>query len=99
MSFLRIQSLSLDHGDGSELAEHGLGGKQQATLRSKSSIATLIQFVRNPVANVGEVLEYWRDGYTTQERSQKQQQDNRKQTLYLKLRNVSSTLYVPALRR
>lgn len=95
MSFLQntalIQSLSLNHGNGSVATENG--GKQQAALRSKSSIANLIQFVRNPVENVGEAFEYWRDGYTTEEQIRKQRQDDRKQILYLKLRTVCPYLY------
>ena len=98
MSFLQntalLQSLSLNHGS-NELDENAQ--KQQAALRSKSAIANLIQFVRNPVENIGEALEYWYDGYTTDERVQKQEQDDRKQILYLNLRNVcmSSPTSIP----
>jgi hypothetical protein len=96
MSFLQntalLQSLSLNHGHGSETTENC--GKQQAIIQSKSSIANLIQFVRNPVENVGEAFEYWCDGYTTEERIQKQEQDDRKQILYLKLRTVCPHLYM-----
>ncbi len=83
MSFLQntalLQSLSLNHGNSSE---------------AKSSIANLIQFVRNPAENVGEAFEYWRDGYTAAERVQKQKQDYRKQILYLKQRTVCSNLCI-----
>ena len=83
-----LQSLSLNHGN-TELAENGK--KQQAALHSKSSIANLIQFVRDPVGSVGGALEHWYDGNTTEQLRQKQKQDDRKQILYLKLRNVCST--------
>ena len=85
-----LHGLSLNHADTLQLDE--LGGKQQASLRSKSSIANLIQFVRRPVENVGEAFEYWLDGYTREERIQNRQLEDRKQILYLKLRNVCSEL-------
>lgn len=85
-----LQGLSLNHGDSSKLSDNG--GRQQASLRSKSSIANLIQFVRHPVENAGEAYEYWRDGCTTEERVEKQKRDDRSQILYLKLGNVRCNL-------
>ena len=60
----------------------------QKPLRSTSSIANLIEFVRNPSQNVGEVVENWYDGTTKEERDRRQGLADRKQLLYLKMRVV-----------
>ena len=56
--------------------------------RSKSPIASLVRFVRHPVENVGDTLDTWWDGYTKIERTQKQNLDQKKQILYLRLKEV-----------
>ena len=97
MSFLPtsnfIQSLSTSHGDGKELAiVDGNAKPQQKQIQSKSSLASLIQFVRNPVANVGQALEYYYEGDrdNKEERVKQQILEDKKQILYLRLRNVWS---------
>ena len=57
-------------------------------VNSKSSLANLVQFARNPLENIGETVEDWYDGSTTEERVQKQAREDKKQLLYLKLRMV-----------
>lgn len=92
MSFLPtsnlIQNLSISHGDGKELAI--VDGKAKKQIQSKSSFASLIQFVRNPVANVGQALEYYYEGDkdNKEERVKQQILEDKKQILYLRLRNV-----------
>lgn len=98
MSFLPtsnlLQSLSISHGDGKELAiVDGKIKPQQKQIQSKSPLASLIQFVRNPVANVGQALEYYYEGDkdNKEERIKQQILEDKKQILYLRLRNVWST--------
>lgn len=57
-------------------------------LRSTSSIANLIDFVRNPSQNVNAALESWYDGMTKEERDRRQSLADRKQLLYVKMRMV-----------
>lgn len=99
MSFLPtsnlIQCLSTSHGDGDgkELAiVDGNAKPQQKQIKSKSSLASLIQFVRSPVANVGHALEYYYEGDkdNKEERVKQQILEDKKQILYLRLRNVWS---------
>ncbi|MCJ1394261.1 hypothetical protein MMC18_007139 [Xylographa bjoerkii] len=68
-------------------------GKQNnssQTLRSRGSIAALVNLVRNPVATVGEAVENWYDGLTVEERARKQQLENTKHILYLRLRSATT---------
>ena len=58
-------------------------------LNSRSSLANLIQFARNPLENIGEAVEDWYDGSTREERTRRQVVEDRKQLLYLKMRTVS----------
>lgn len=97
MSFLPtanlIQSLSISHSDGKELAIVERNTKpQQRQIQSKSSLTSLIQFVRNPVAKVGQALEYCYEGDNDnkEERVKQQILEDKKQILYLRLRNVWS---------
>ncbi|KAL8802335.1 MAG: hypothetical protein Q9223_003115 [Gallowayella weberi] len=79
-----LESLTLQHQNswddtnGSELAIH--------TSTSASSIARLVRFARHPVQNLSAVVEDWYDGTTKAERETRQRLDDRKQLLYLKLR-------------
>lgn len=57
-------------------------------LPSTSSIANLIHFARNPLENVGEAVENWYDGSTKEERATRQGVADRKQLLYLKMREA-----------
>lgn len=60
----------------------------QKSLRSHRSLANLIEFVRNPVENVGEAVENWYEGNTKEDRRRRQSRDEQKQILYLRLQNV-----------
>lgn len=64
------------------------GKQQHDLLRPKSSLANLIHLVRNPLETVGGTVEHWRDGSTKQERVRKQSLQDKRQLLYLKLREV-----------
>lgn len=95
MSFIRtanlIQSLSISHGDGKELAIAERKTKpQHRQIQSKSSLTSLIQCVRNPVAKFGQALEYYYEGDkdNKEERVEQQILEDKKQILYLRLRNV-----------
>lgn len=97
MSFLPtanlIQSLSTSHGDGKELAIVERKTKpQQSQIQFKSSLASLIEFVRSPVANVGQALEYYYEGNKDSkvERVKQQILGDKTQILYLRMRNVWS---------
>ncbi|KAL8697716.1 MAG: hypothetical protein Q9224_002176 [Gallowayella concinna] len=57
-----------------------------STSTSTSSIARLVRFARHPVENVSAALEDWYDGTSKAERERRQSLDDRKQLLYLKLR-------------
>lgn len=97
MSFLPtsnfMQSLSTSHGNSKEPGiVDGNAKRPQKQIQSKSSLANLIQFVRNPVANVGQALEYYYEGDkdNREERVKQQILEDKKQILYLRLRNVCS---------
>jgi hypothetical protein len=62
--------------------------KQESLLPSTRSIASLINLVRNPVENVGEIVENWYEGNTKEERAKQQARDEIKQLWYLRLWNV-----------
>ncbi|MCJ1377324.1 hypothetical protein MMC17_000418 [Xylographa soralifera] len=68
-------------------------GKQtndSRSLRSRSSIAALVNLVRNPVATVGEAVENWYDGLTAEERTRKQQFEDTIHILCLRLRSATN---------
>lgn len=93
MSFLPssklLQTLNIGHGHNSAPpVANGDQKAEQEPLRSKSSIANLIQLVRNPVDTVGEAVENWYEGNTKEERIKQQILEDKKQILYLRLRNV-----------
>lgn len=97
MSFLPtanlIQSLSISHSDCKELAiVDGKSKPRQKQIKSINSLTNLIQFVRNPVANVGQALEYYYEGdnENKEERVKQQILEDKKQILYLRLCNVCS---------
>ena len=95
MSFLQNSTLLSSTGHGKPLSapnstgSHGMESKNGRSLRSNSSIAALIQLVRNPVEIVGEAVENWYDGLTAEERAEQQRREDKKHILYLKQRNVS----------
>jgi TAG lipase/steryl ester hydrolase/phospholipase A2/LPA acyltransferase len=62
---------------------------QGRQLRSKGSIASLVSAARHPVAAIADVLDGLRDGLTKEERVERQRLENKKQILYIRLRDVS----------
>lgn len=93
MSFLPssklLQTLNFGHGNNSTPpVANGDQKAGQKPLRPKSSIANLIQFVRNPVDTVGEAVENWYEGNTKEARMKQQILEDKKQILYLRLSNV-----------
>lgn len=101
MSFLPSSTLlkSLTIGHGSNAAPSGADEDQKSgklPLRSKSSIANLIQFVRKPVGTVGEAVENWYEGNTKEERIEQQILEDKKQILYLRLRTVGLLRLLPS---
>ena len=90
-----LHNLSLHHGD--DEPRTSTSGKQHPKPRSSaSSLASLVRIARNPIENLGEVVENWYDGTTKEERARRQSLADRKQLLYLKMRMVSLPL-VPRL--
>ncbi|MCJ1464310.1 hypothetical protein MMC07_002923 [Pseudocyphellaria aurata] len=89
MSFLSSSTLLQNLTLGPPVA-NGDQSAGQKSLRSKSSIANLIQFVREPIDTVGEAVENWYEGNTKEERIQQQILEDKKQILYLRLRNATS---------
>ena len=94
MSFLQNTTLlqGTSHRNKSAYARPvALQGKQhdeERSLRSKGSVAALLQLARDPVGSVGDIVEGWRDGLTKEERASRQARADKKQLLYLKMRNV-----------
>ena len=84
-----LQSLTIGHGNNpTSSIDNGDRTAGQKPLRSKTSLANLIQFVRNPVDTVGEAVENWYEGNTKEDRLKQQILEDKKQILYLRLRNV-----------
>ncbi|KAL8794362.1 MAG: hypothetical protein Q9195_003060 [Heterodermia aff. obscurata] len=70
-----------------------LNGKLQTVsqqLCSKSSLANLVNIAKHPVENVVDSLDTWWDGYTKEQRARKQYFDQKRQILYLRLREASN---------
>ncbi|MCJ1287451.1 hypothetical protein MMC26_006802 [Xylographa opegraphella] len=68
-------------------------GKQtngSKSLRSRGSIAALVNLVRNPVATVGEAVENWYGGLTAEERARKQQLEDTTHIFYLRMRSATN---------
>lgn len=84
-----LQSLTLQHGKHRTLAA---SSESSPSLRAKSSIASLLHLARHPIEAVSEVIEDWYDGTTKEQRYRRQSVQDRKQLLYLKLREVSRAL-------
>ena len=49
-----------------------------------------MRLVANPIGTIGEAFESWRDGLTAEERARKQTTEEKKQILYVRLRNVKT---------
>ncbi|KAL8995533.1 MAG: hypothetical protein Q9188_006782 [Gyalolechia gomerana] len=80
-----LQPLTLQHGK----PRNGSSSPACKTLKSKTSIVRLLHLARHPVENLSEVVEDWYDGTTKDERSKRQNLEDRKQLLYLKLRECT----------
>ncbi|KAI4288979.1 MAG: hypothetical protein L6R35_001761, partial [Caloplaca aegaea] len=87
-----LQSLTLQHGNSqpTPALKKSRPHTPPNALHSKSSIARLLHFARHPVEKFGGVVEDWYDGTSRQERKRRQDLEDRKQLLYIKLRESSS---------
>lgn len=84
-----LHKLINNHAKGSAPADSdGKHASGQKPLRSYQSLANLLEFVRNPVENVGEAVENWYEGNTKEDRKRRQNREERKQILYLRLHDV-----------
>ena len=84
-----LQSLTLQHGKPQALPALVRPASSAAqTLQSKASISRLLHLARHPIEDLNEAFEDWYDGTTKEERTQRQSLEDRKQLLYLKLREV-----------
>ena len=81
-------------GDGGSIEAES---QNNQNINSRSSLAALIQLVRNPVETVGVAVERWYDGLTAEERAREQGIGDRKHILYLRQSTVSfqSVHYLP----
>lgn len=77
------KSLQLDRSRNAEI-----GAAKSSRLAKSASIAGFSSLVRGGVSWAGDRLNTYRDGLTREEREEKLRRDNRKQLLYLKMRNV-----------
>ncbi|KAL9129601.1 MAG: hypothetical protein Q9217_001989 [Psora testacea] len=91
-----LTAANLFHSPSPQYSDHGsnrtisAGKDGPKPLQSKSSIANLIQFVRDPFGNAGQAVEDWLDGSTEEERAKRQAMDDRKQLLYLKMQTATT---------
>lgn len=77
------KSLQLDR---SRNAENG--ATKSSRLAKRASIAGFSLLVKDGVSWAGDRLNTYRDGLSREEREEKVRRENRKQLLYLKMRNV-----------
>ncbi len=92
MSFLLDATLL--HGTGTQHA--GVNGqavapslKRRHSISNQGLLSPLVRLLRNPVDIVGNVVEGLRDGLSPEERAERLKFENRRQILYLRLRNAS----------
>ena len=91
-----LQSIGFGHTAAADPAT--FNGKPQTIprqLHSQNSLANLVHIVKHPVENVVDSWDTWWDGYTKEQRARKQSFDQKRQILYLRLREVSSILIPP----
>ena len=86
-----LQSFARRHDTRDSIVKDGKQEPGSLPLRSKSSLASLVQFVQNPLEHVSETVENWYEGNTKEERARKRSIDDKKQVLYLRLRNVGTS--------
>lgn len=79
----RKKSLQLDKSRNGEN-----GAVKSSRLARSASIAGFSSLVKDGVSWAGDRLSTYRDGLSREEREEKLRRDNRKQLLYLKMRNV-----------
>lgn len=68
------------------------GSLESSGLRKSASIASVSSFVRSSVTWATDTLQTYRDGLSREEREKRAQVEDRKQILYLRMRNVSGIL-------
>ncbi|KAL2013293.1 hypothetical protein VTN00DRAFT_818 [Thermoascus crustaceus] len=66
------------------------GSSRASSLAKRATVATLSSFVRDSVTWAGDVLNSYRDGLSKEEREKKAYVDERRQILYLRMRNAVS---------
>lgn len=82
-----LRGIELSHStDGPSVASSSRS--HAGLLHTKSSIANLVRFVRNPLERVSEVTGCWRDTSRDEESARKQSLENKRQILYVRLREV-----------
>ncbi|KAJ9224339.1 hypothetical protein DTO027B5_4119 [Paecilomyces variotii] len=67
-----------------------LGSLESSGLRKSASIASVSSFVRSSVTWATDTLQTYRDGLSREEREKRAQVEDRKQILYLRMRNAVS---------
>lgn len=84
-----LQGFNFNH-DSDRDSVASKSSNRNTTLRPKSSLANLIRFVRNPFEGATEVVEYWQDGCTKEEKVRKRSLEDKKQILYVRLREATA---------
>ncbi|KAI4175970.1 MAG: hypothetical protein LQ343_001252 [Gyalolechia ehrenbergii] len=80
-----LQPLTLQHGK----PRNESSSPACKTLKPQTTIVHLLHLARHPVENLSEVVEDWYDGTTKDERNRRQSLEDRKQLLYLRLRECT----------
>lgn len=84
-----LRNLPAGHGRPTDVPETQQTLKQGPLPCSTRPIAKLINLVRNPIENVGELVENWYEGNTKEERLRQRKRDEARQIWSLRLRDVS----------
>lgn len=84
-----LQSISFGHNTASKsVTSNGKLHTLPQHFCSRRPLAHVVKLVRHPVENVGETFDSWWDGCSKEERVRKQSVDQKKQILYLRLKEV-----------
>lgn len=70
---------------------------RSSRLGKRASFAAFTSVVRDTVSWAGDTLNTYRDGLSKEEREKKARDDDRKELLYLKMRNVSHARINPGI--